>query len=120
MTYATYFEIGGHVIETTLDSRIHGPRPAADPLMELAKKHGVPKPLARKAMKESSEAIGYDVARASRGVGRLRRAKRAFGIAAVFAAADGPLPFGDAVAVGVLGSYGIYEVVTGVGDIVQK
>ncbi len=120
MTYATYFEIGGHVIETNLDPQIHGPRPAADPLMELAKKHGVPKPLARKAMKESSEALGYDVARASRGVGRLRRAKRALGIAGALAAVDGPLPIGDAVAVGLLGTYGIYEVVTGIGDIVQN
>lgn len=120
MSYSTYFEIGGHVIETTVDQRIHGPRPVADPLMELAKKHGVPKPLARKAMKESSSALGYDVARASQGVGRLRRAKRAFGIAAVLATADGPLPVGDAVAVGFLGAYGIYEVVTGIGDIVQN
>ena len=118
MNYSTYFEIGGHVIETQLDES-HGPRPPADPLMELAKKHGVPKPLARKAIKETSDSIGYDIQRASRGAGRLRRARRALSIAATLAAVDGPLPIGDAVAIGFLGIYGGYEIVAGVGDLAQ-
>ncbi len=118
MSYSTFFEIGGHVIETQLDES-HGPRPPADPLLEFAKKQGVPKPLARKAMKEISQETGYDVQRASRGAGRLRRARRVLGIAATLAAADGPLPFGDAVAIGVLGIYGTYEVVQGAADLAQ-
>ena len=121
MTYTTFFEIGGHVIESYVDTETHGPRPAADPLLEIAKKHGVPKSLARAAMKESSEVLGgYDVARASRGVGRIRRARRAVTIAAALAAVDGPLPIGDTIAIGFLGTYAAYEMAVGVTDLVQK
>jgi len=118
MSYSTYFEIGGHVISTALPQQ--SPRPAADPLMELAKKHGVPKPLARKAIKETSDAIGYDVQRGANAYARYRRARWAFTTAAALAAADGPLPFGDIAAIGLLGAYGGYEVVAAFGDVVQK
>jgi len=120
MTYTTFFEIGGHVIESYVDTNTHGPRPAADPIMEHAKKHGVPKSLARAAMKESSKSLGYDVARASRGLGRMRRARRAVTIAAALAAADGPLPIGDALAIGFLGTYAAYEMAVGLTEVVQK
>jgi hypothetical protein len=118
MSYSTYFEIGGQVIETSMPGI--APRPAADPLMELAKKHGVSKPLARKAIKETSDAIGYDIHRASQAYGRYRRARWAFTTAAVLAAADGPLPFGDIAAIGLLGVYGGYETVAAFGDLRQK
>ena len=118
MSYATYFEIGGHVIETSMPTQ--SPRPAAVPLMELAKKHGVPKPLARKAIKETSDAIGYDVQRGANAYARYRRARWAFTTAAALAAADGPLPFGDIAAIGLLGAYGGYEVVAAFGDLVQN
>jgi len=120
MSYTTFFEIGGHVIESYIDTNTHGPRPAADPLLEIAKKHGVPKSLGRAAMKESSEALGYDVARASRGIGRMRRARRAVTVAAALAAVDGPLPIGDTIAIGFLGTYAAYEMAVGVTDLVQN
>jgi len=120
MSYTTFFEIGGHVIESYIDTNTHGPRPAADPLLEIAKKHGVPKSLGRAAMKGSSETLGYDVARASRAIGRIRRARRAVTVAAALAAVDGPLPIGDTIAIGFLGTYAAYEMAVGVTDLVQN
>ena len=117
MTYSTYFEIGGQLIETHVDAPTG--RPRLDPLMELAKKHGVPKPMARAAVKQLSKDTGYDIARASRGLGRVKRARWAFSTAATLAMADGPLPFGDIAAIGLLGVYGTYEGVTAFGDLRQ-
>ena len=42
--------------------------------------------------------------------GRIRRARRAVQVAIILASADGPLPFGDMLAIGVLGVYAGYEV----------
>ena len=120
MTYSTFFEIGGHVVESYVDTNTHGPRPSSDPILEIAKKHGVPKSLGRAAMKESSEALGYDIVRASRGLGRMRRARRAVTIAAALAAADGPLPIGDMIAIGFLGTYAAYEMAVGLTEVVQR
>jgi len=51
--------------------------------------------------------------------GRVRRARRAIALAMTLAAADGPLPFGDAAAIVVLGVYAGYEINMAVGDPLQ-
>jgi len=119
MSYNTYFEIGGHVLENNVVAHGHAPRPARTDVRYLSKKTGVPAPLLRKAGKEVQEKTGYDVMRASQAHGRFRRARWAFGVAGTLAAADGPLPIGDALAVGFLAAYGTYEIVSGVQDLVQ-
>jgi hypothetical protein len=67
----------------------------------------------------SGDSSGYSAQRAAQGIGRARRAKLMFTIAATLAYADGPLPFGDGVAIVVLAGYGIYEGYKAVEDIVQ-
>ena len=62
---------------------------------------------------------GYSAQRVTRGVGRARRARWAFVTAATLAAADGPLPIGDAAAIVFLAGYGIYEGYGAVQDIIQ-
>lgn len=119
MSYSTFFEIGGHVIENNAVATGHAARPAATTVRSLSKKTGVPAPLLRKAGKEVQEKTGYDMLRASQAHGRFRRARWAFGVAGTLALVDGPLPIGDAVAAAFLATYGIYEVAIGVQDIVQ-
>lgn len=118
----TYFEIGGHVIETYVQSHLPDVplRPRSDPVHHFMKKeHGVPKAMTKQALKQASPE-GYDFDRAARGYGRARRAKWALTTAATLAAADGPLPFGDIAAIGVLGIYGGYEMTQAYGDLRQK
>lgn len=117
MGYGTFFEIGGHVIESYVDQEQYGPRPAANPLFEKAKEYGVPAPLVRQGAKETKQKTGVDPVVIGRATGRARRARRAFQIALALAAVDGPLPIGDALAIGVLTAYGAYEVVTAVGEV---
>jgi len=59
---------------------------------------------------EASKAMGLDPMDVVEAGGRLRRAQRAIRLAAFLAAADGPLPIGDMLAIGVLGVYAGYEV----------
>lgn len=122
MTYSTYFEIGGHVVESYVETHhLHAPlRPRSDPIHHMMKEeHGVPKSMTKAALKQASPE-GYDFNRAAQGYGRYRRARWALGTALALAASDGPLPFGDIAAIGVLGVYGIYEGTQAFGDIRQK
>ena len=120
MTYTTFFEIGGHVVESHVVQSGQPQRPVSITPRSISKKTGVPVPLVKQASKEFEQKTGYDVMRASGGYGRLRRARWAFTTAAAIAAADGPLPFGDAAAIAFLAGYGVYETVTGIGDFVQR
>ncbi len=119
MTYSTFFEIGGHVIENDVQSRGMPGRPAPTDIKHIAKQTGVPAPLLRQGSREIQKTTGYDVARAAQAPGRLRRAQWAFGVAGTLAMADGPLPIGDALAAGFLALYGGYEVGMAVKDIRQ-
>ena len=114
--YSTFFEIGGHVVESYYEEEF-GPRPRTNPLIVQAKRKGVPAPLVRQASKEIAASTGIDAMKVSSAYGRARRARRALTIAAALAAADGPLPIGDAIAIGVLGSYAAYETVMAVGEV---
>ena len=62
---------------------------------------------------------GYSPFTAMNGWSQLRRAKWAGTTAASLALADGPLPFGDALAVGVLSAFAAYEAYHGIKNIVQ-
>ncbi len=122
MTYPIFFEIGGHVVETYVaNNHFHAPlRPRSDPVHHMMKEeHGVPKTMTKHALKSVSPE-GYDLNRAAQGYGRARRARWAFSTAAALAAADGPLPFGDIAAIGLLGFYGAYEGIHAFGDFLQN
>ena len=116
--YSTFFEIGGHVVESYYQEEF-GPRPSPVPLLSVAKDRGIPTPLVRQASKEVQAETGLDVMKLSRAHGRARRARWAFTVAATLAAADGPLPIGDAMAVGVLGAYGVYETGMAIKDVAE-
>ena len=122
MSHSTYFEIGGHVIESFVEARPDvKPRPRKDIVEHhLSTQYHIPKKLTKKAAKQVSDETGYDVQRASEGIARGKRAQWAFSTAATLAMADGPLPIGDVLAIGVLGLYGSYEVYHGFKDIVQN
>ena len=122
MSYSTYFEIGGHIIENDVRENrdvLHNVRPSRTDVKYWSKQTGVPAPLLRKAGHEVQKKTGYDIIRASQAHGRFRRARWAAGVATTLVLADGPLPIGDALAAGFLGAYAIYEVVHGVQDIRQ-
>ena len=96
-----------------------GPRPSPVPLLSVAKERGVPTPLVRQASKEVQEKTGIDVLKISRAHGRARRARWAITTAATLAAVDGPLPIGDAIAIGVLGAYAGYEAGMAIKDVAE-
>ena len=105
---SSYFEIAGHVVEQRYRQEF-GSRPSANPVIDYAKQRGVPAPLAKRALKEASKDLGYDLVKGSEGIGHGKRAMWAFTTAAGLAAADGPLPIGDVLAGGVLIWYGYHE-----------
>jgi hypothetical protein len=61
-------------------------------------------------LSEASKKMGLDPSDVIEAGGRLRRAQRAIKVAMVLASADGPVPIGDMLAIGVLGVYAGYEV----------
>jgi hypothetical protein len=117
MSYSTFFEIGGHVVESIVDQPA---RPVVKtPVVVMKEKYGVPKPLGKKAIKEIKEASGVDVNRLVGAGGRAKRVNWALRVAAALALADGPIPVGDAIAAGFLVGYAAYEVGMTVHDVKQ-
>ena len=111
MSYQTYFEIGGYVIESYVDGHEGlANRPPNNPLKDLAKRTGIPQPLVRSGNKQLKKDTGVDIVKVAHGLGRGKRASWALRTAAALALADGPLPIGDALAIGVLATYGTYEI----------
>jgi hypothetical protein len=117
----SYFEIGGHIVETGLNISESMESNFITPLdfAPIIKPVDVGVGLVAKAVFKTTKKESYDPIRAARAPGRARRARYALQMAAALAAVDGPLPFGDALAIGVLGTYATYEVVGAVGDIIQ-
>jgi hypothetical protein len=116
----SYFEIGGKLVECLVyqgDAREPNFFQPMDELGVMVADVAVG--VAAKTVAKAAGKDSYDPLRASRAPGRFRRARYALTLAGTLAAADGPLPFGDALAIGVLGSYATYEVVTAVGDLRQ-
>jgi len=59
---------------------------------------------------QAADAVGRDPLEAAESIARIRRARRAAQLAILLASADGPLPIGDMLAIGVLGVYAGYEI----------
>ena len=112
-----YFELAGHVIETqVIDDSVPG-RPPIVTARSLSKQHNIPQSVIRQVDKKAKADTGISPLTVLDSYGRARRARWAITTAATLAAADGPLPFGDAVAIGVLGVYAGYELKTAVGQL---
>ena len=118
MAYATFFEIGGHVIESYVEQP-EGVPPRPRPMTlekELKRVAGVPAPLARAAAREIKETSGVDIGKMFSGMSHAKRASWAARTALAISMIDGPLPFGDALAIGGLAVYGGYETYQAVKD----
>lgn len=125
MNISTYFEIGGEIVETVvLDSSRHQDT-TFDSLPEFSEpgKFTDDELMAIAAGEFVFEALNindqYEIDRALRSAERFRRAYTVAGWAIALAAADGPLPIGDTIAIVLLASWGIYETALGISDIVQ-
>jgi acyl dehydratase len=110
----SYFEIGGEIVEVdTIDNPLDVsmvPEHVLEASMRLHEREqiayelsGDPNQLHVRSDRERAMELG-------RVPGRARRARMAFTIAGTLALADGPLPIGDAIAIGFLVAYGSYEV----------
>lgn len=99
----SYFEIAGQIVESSVED-------------EDAVFSDIDYAEIAEILRDKSD---YDIMRASQAPGRLRRARNAITLAATLAAADGPLPIGDMLAIGVLGGYAGYEIVRAFGDVRQ-
>ncbi len=116
----SYFEIGGHVVvidTPSLQSSPFGVTVAERPERgrNSAKAESVRSP---PGANETGESRSLSEEIIERG-GRVRRARRAVALAMTLAAVDGPLPFGDAAAIVVLGVYASYEINMAIGDSLQ-
>lgn len=114
MDSVSYFEIGGHIVSTSISSpqlsasSFRG-APTTPTVSQVQAKRNTKVAGGRKA--DHTSASDRKRAMALGEVpGRARRARMAFTLALTLAAADGPLPIGDALAIGVLVAYGSYEV----------
>jgi hypothetical protein len=120
-----YFEIGGEVIESQIfDSERHedttfDPLPGFTPSGEFTDDEQMAIDVGEMVIQSLTGNEDYDGGRALRSYERLRRAKTVATWAIALAAADGPLPIGDTIAIVLLASYGIYETARAVDDIVQ-
>jgi hypothetical protein len=125
MKYPTYFEIGGEIIESQVfDSERHqdttfDPLPGFTASGEFTDDEQMAIDVGEMVIQGLTGNEEYDAGRALRSYERLRRAKTVATWAIALAAADGPLPIGDTIAIVLLASYGIYETARAVDDIVQ-
>lgn len=97
MSHSTFFEIGGEVVEVYLQRPGLPPRPSLtsmDPHLQNVE-----------------EQTGLDLAKLSKKYQRAKRARWALTSAGTMAAVDGPVPIGDAIAMGFLAAYGAYELI---------
>jgi hypothetical protein len=112
-----YFEIGGHIIETIVQDESVPNRPPMVTARSISRQHKIPQPLVRQVDKKVKDDTGVSPLTVLDSYGRARRARWALTVAATLATADGPLPFGDAIAIGVLGVYAGYELKTAAGQL---
>ena len=113
MEPSSFFEVGGHVIEcmSAIETSAREHNISAQDIYtpsDLEIVVGVGSVVAEKLGYQESRAL--KVAKLARKAGRLQRAGRAAKMAGGLALADGPLPIGEMLAVGVLTGYATYEV----------
>ena len=114
----SYFEIGGEMIVLELGDVSSG---SPEQTIALERSSNKKQIVATRGMGLSpmDHDEDYDLLQGIRGTGRAARAARAFTTAATLAVVDGPLPFGDILAVGLLVAYGMYETHRAIVDIRQ-
>jgi len=108
----SFFEISGEIIACELDEteRLYG-RPSPTGLSSLIMMDTeTPEGFSRSQKQPAGSAGGLSLSEAIAIPGRLRRATTAATWAGTLALADGPLPIGDALAVGLLSAYAVYEI----------
>jgi hypothetical protein len=88
-------------------------------LYELGKEKGLSKRDVDAFNRAVKQDTGIDLDRIGKNYGRWRRVKWAFTTAGVLASADGPIPVGDALAVGFLTAYSVYEAGMIVKDVID-
>jgi len=121
----TYFEIGGDIIESQVfESDRHSnttfdPLPGFSPEGKFSDDEQMGIDVTEFIIEGVTGNEDYDAGRALRSAERLRRAYVVAGWALTLAAADGPLPIGDTIAIVLLAGYGTYEAVRAIDDIVQ-
>ena len=114
MDSMSYFEIGGHVVGTSISSPQFSASsfrgaPTTETVAQVQGQRNTKVAGGRKA--DHTSTFDRDRAMALGEVpGRARRARMAFSIAFTLAAVDGPLPVGDALAIAFLVGYGSYEI----------
>ena len=117
----SYFEIGGQIVETGL----HIEEAMSQQYLQLSDFSLIPRKedvVIAGVATSVAKAVGkedYSVARALRAPRRYTSARSALAVAATMAAADGPLPIGDVLAIGVLTGFALYQGYHGIRDIVQ-
>jgi len=118
----SYFEIGGKIIETGLnieEALLQNYMVPGDILSPIPEKKDIFIGAGATAVAKAAGKEKYEIARAMRAPKRFSRARYAIGLAGTLAAADGPLPIGDVIAMGVLTGFAVYQGYHGVKDLVQ-
>ena len=113
----SYFEIGGKIFEcATYQGDANQPE-FFQPMDELGVM--VAEKVVETAVTKALGKESYDVKRAMRAPRRYTSARSALAVAGTLAAADGPLPIGDVLAIGVLTGFALYQGYHGIQDLRQ-
>jgi len=118
MGSVSYFEIGGHLVEsmnTSPSSPNIGVRRAQ---RAIAGGPARPTPMSAGG-RQADQSSDYDYGKALFSTARLRRARLATTVALGIAAADGPLPIGDAIAIAGLTIYAGVELIFFAHEVIQ-
>ena len=106
----SYFEIGGHIHECEVDDpqsvRVSHVQDVMETKMELSRSSPGKVQIKTTSYIHKPKLTGV---KTFRNLSRASRAHRALVLAGGLATADGPLPIGDVMAIGVLGVYAGYE-----------
>jgi len=105
-----YFEIGGTIIELSMDDDTSLPSTLSMVPEAERPERG------RNSAKDKTSSMSKTAADTFDKAARVRRARRAISLALGIAAADGPLPIGDTIAVVGLGVYAAWEINHAAGD----
>ena len=130
MNAASFFTVGGHVIETILDGPEYSGGGYEATIAESKRQAKEDKVLLKQSHKSAielaDELVGdsYSVKKGIKGAQTARTGttmvRRGLTIAAALAAMDGPLPFGDVAAAVFLVGGGAYMIYAGSKDIAQR
>ncbi len=107
---SSFFEISGEIIECLDEDTLFQIQSPLESAAEEVIGSRVDRMMGISNQREPAAGeTGFTPGEVVQSLGRLRRATTAATWAVTLATADGPLPFGDALAVGVLAGYSAYE-----------